>query len=44
MSEQKWNEKYVFRDGLHPNQLGHEYIVERVMKELSNHIQDKKYV
>jgi len=35
VSEEEWKEKYLFEDGLHPNQQGHELIAKNVLAELS---------
>jgi len=34
LSEKQWQAEYLFRDGLHPNQKGHQYIAERVLGEV----------
>jgi len=31
---QEWKNKYLFRDGLHPNKNGHQYIFEKVWTEI----------
>lgn len=34
LSEEEWKQKYLFIDGLHPNQQGHELISKKVLAEL----------
>lgn len=34
MSEEEWKEKYLFTDGLHPNQAGHQLISQKVLEQL----------
>lgn len=34
VSEEEWKEKYLFEDGLHPNQAGHQLIAKKVLEEI----------
>jgi lysophospholipase L1-like esterase len=34
VSEDEWKEKYLFKDGLHPNQKGHELICKNVLVQV----------
>lgn len=34
VTEEEWKEKYLFRDGLHPNQAGHQLISQKVLEQL----------
>jgi lysophospholipase L1-like esterase len=34
ISPDEWKEKYLYTDGLHPNQAGHQYIFEKVSAEV----------
>jgi lysophospholipase L1-like esterase len=34
VSSDEWKEKYLYSDGLHPNQAGHQYIFEKVSTEV----------
>ena len=38
VSEAEWKEKYIFTDGLHPNQAGHKLISQKVLKQLDKMI------
>ncbi|MFA6047342.1 MAG: SGNH/GDSL hydrolase family protein [Parcubacteria group bacterium] len=35
VTDDEWKKKYLYRDGLHSNQQGHEYISKKVLAELS---------
>ncbi len=34
VSEEEWKEKYLFKDGLHPNQAGHKLISQKLLEQL----------
>lgn len=34
VDEKEWKQEFLFKDGLHPNQLGHELICKNVLEEL----------
>lgn len=38
IDQEEWVESYLFQDGLHPNDQGHQYIAEQVLKILESEI------
>ncbi len=37
-SKEEWQKKYLYKDGLHPNQKGHQYVAKKVIEVLSKYI------
>ena len=38
LSKEEWQKKYSYQDGLHPNQKGHQYVAENVIRVLKRYI------